>query len=429
MSDSIAPIVVVGAGPAGMMLAYQLASNGVPVHVLERHDDFERDFRGEIVQPSAFAFLDQLGILELLRRAGQCLPLRGIRMFFRHHPFVSNVAPQGGHIAEAIHQASFLSLLHEQCSRFPHYRLDFNAPVAALTKKNGKVSGVVVRRRGAADRGADRGADNHIDARLVIVCAGRGSSLRKAAGLEADQLEPSYKTFWLRFDLTGHTELSSDILDGYIRRRSFFVLYSTYANRVQLMWRRARGYPIDWKAPVAELKAELLDDAPEEWHPIIRLAMNEDTERQVLQVLCDRLRCWWSPGVLFLGDAAHAMSPIGAQGLAMAIRDAVVAANHLVRTHRDGQHLGDAVCAAIEAERRPEVEQMQAFQVRTGRIYDAPPLVQFVLAKIVIPLAAKIQGTHYSQYVMNGFTDVRMEWPVPVVAQLHHPTASADTSR
>ena len=405
VSDDIRPIVIVGAGPAGMMLAYQLASNGVPVHVVERHRDFERDFRGEIVQPSAYALLEQLGILDPLRRAGQCLPIRGIRMFFRHIPFVSNVAPPGEHIAEAIHQASFLNLLHQQCSRFPHYRLDFDAPVADLSRENGRVSGVVVRRRDRVDQ---------IDARLVIVCTGRGSPLRKVAGLEAEQLEPSYKIFWLRFDLKGHADLSPDILDGYIRRRSFFVLYSTYANRVQFMWRRARAHPIDWKAPIAELKAELLDDAPKEWHPIIRQAMNDDTERQVLQVLCDRLRCWWSPGVLFLGDAAHAMSPIGAQGLAMAIRDAVVAANHLVRAHREGREPGDAICAAIEAERRPEVEKMQAFQVRTGRIYDAPPPVQFLLAKIIIPLAGKIQGAHYSRNVMYGFTDVHIDWPVTV---------------
>ena len=399
VNDTVPPIVIVGAGPAGLLLAYQLASNGVPVRVLERHKDFERDFRGEIVQPSAVALLDQLGVLEPLRRAGQCMPLRGVRMFLRQHPIVWNVAPEGEHIAEAIHQPSFLKLLNEECSRFPNYRFDFNAPVADLTKENGRVSGVVVRRHGV---------DERIDARLVIICNGRGSALRKAAGLEADQLERSYKMLWLRFDLTGYPGLSPDILDGFVRRRSFFVLYSTYANRVQLMWRRARRHPIDWKAPLAELKAELLDDAPAQWHAIIRHAMNEDTERQVLQVVCDRLRKWWSPGVLFLGDAAHSMSPIGAQGLAMAIRDAVVAANHIVRAQSEGLERGDAVCAAIEAERRPEIEKMQAFQVRTGRIYDAPAAVQFLLSRVVIPLAARIQGEHYSKAVMNGFTEVRM---------------------
>src|SRR5207302_7067778 len=108
--------------------------------------------------------------------------------------------------------------------------------------------------------------------------------------LEADEFEKAYSLLWLRFDISNLPELYPDTLEGFITGRSFYVLYPTYGGQVQLMWRRSRRHPIDWKAPAALLKAELLADAPERWHPIFERAMNEETPRQVLRVVCDRLR-------------------------------------------------------------------------------------------------------------------------------------------
>src|SRR5262245_8708609 len=123
------PIVIVGAGPAGMMLAYQLASNGVPVRVLERHKDFDREFRGEFAQLSLLDALDALGILEPLRRDGRVMPIRAVRMHFRSHPFATNVGPDGTAAGQAIHQPSLLGAFHHACAAFPHYRLDLGATV------------------------------------------------------------------------------------------------------------------------------------------------------------------------------------------------------------------------------------------------------------------------------------------------------------
>lgn len=137
------------------------------------------------------------------------------------------------------------------------------------------------------------------------------------------------------------------------------MLYPTYGKQAQRMWVRQPRHPLDWKAPTEVLKAELLADAPARWRPIFEEAMTDATERQVFHVACDRLRRWWAPGLLFRGDAAHTMSPVGGQGLTIAIRDAIVAANHLVRAHINGEELGGAMFERIEAERRPEVEKMQ----------------------------------------------------------------------
>jgi 2-polyprenyl-6-methoxyphenol hydroxylase-like FAD-dependent oxidoreductase len=405
-SDAQLPIGIVGAGPAGMMLAYQLASNGVPVRVFERHKDFDREFRGEFAQPSVLHPLERLGVLAELRRRGRVMPIRAVRMHHRERVFASNVGPDGQSSGEAVHQPSLLGLLHEQCARFPGYRLDLGAPVTGLVHEGERVGGVVAR---VGDR------EEKVATRLVVVCNGRASALRKEAGAEAEQLETPHSLLWLRFDLSRRPELVPQTLEGFVTPRSFYVLYPTYGDRAQLMWRRNSRHLLDWKAPLSVLKAELLADSPPRWHPIFRDTMTDETERQVLRVLCDRLRRWWAPGLLFLGDAAHTMSAIGGQGLSIAIRDAIVAANHVVRAHREGLEMDDALCARVEAERRPEVEAMQAFQVRAGRINDAPAAVQWLLARVVVPLAGRLQGQSYLRGVQNGVTQVHMEFPVPVV--------------
>jgi 2-polyprenyl-6-methoxyphenol hydroxylase-like FAD-dependent oxidoreductase len=385
-----------------MTLAYLLASNGVPVRVLERHKDFEREFRGEFAQPSLMESLEPLAILPHLRQAGRVMPIRAVRMHFRSHRFASSVGPNGGPAGEAVHQPSFLGLLHEQCGRFPDYRLDLGATVTKLESDGGRVTGVTAR---------IAGKEAKIEASLVVVCNGRGSVLRKAM---TDEFEEPYNLLWLRFDVSNRPELIPDTLDGFVMRRGFYVLYPTYGGRVQLMWRRARKLPIDWKAPIATLREELLADAPAHWRPIFEGHMGEDTERQILHVACDRLRRWHLPGALFLGDAAHTMSPIGGQGLTLAVRDAIVAANLVVRAHKDGAPIDDALSAQVEALRRPEVEKMQAFQTRAGRITDAPPPAQWLMSHAVIPLVTRLQGASYLQQLQHGVTRVQMDFPVPI---------------
>jgi 2-polyprenyl-6-methoxyphenol hydroxylase-like FAD-dependent oxidoreductase len=182
------------------------------------------------------------------------------------------------------------------------------------------------------------------------------------------------------------------------------------------MWRRRRGHELDVKAPTAELRAALANDAPAVWQPFFDALLDDRTERQVLKVVADRLKRWSAPGVLFVGDAAHTMSPMGAQGLNMAIRDSVVAANHIIRARRAGTDVDERVLAAIEAERLPELERVQSIQARMTRVQDAPRPVQALLTNVVIPLVTRIQGESYLRQVQYGVTDVRMEFPVPMSA-------------
>jgi 2-polyprenyl-6-methoxyphenol hydroxylase-like FAD-dependent oxidoreductase len=117
------------------------------------------------------------------------------------------------------------------------------------------------------------------------------------------------------------------------------------------------------------------------------------------------------------------MSPIGGQGLTIAIRDAIVAANHIIDAHRNDAPLDDELSARIEAERRPEVEKMQAFQTRAGRITDAPPPAQWLMSRI-IPLVTKLQGASYLHELQHGVTDVQMKFVVPITGTTSARTAS-----
>jgi 2-polyprenyl-6-methoxyphenol hydroxylase-like FAD-dependent oxidoreductase len=391
------PVVIVGAGPAGMMLAHQLASRGLPVRLLERHKSFAREFRGEFVQPSVLSVLEQLALREPLRARQAVVPIRAVRMHLDGRPFATNLGADGGPAGEAVHQPTLLALFDERCRAHPGYRLDLGARVERLVEDGGRVRGVVARLGDGEER---------IDASLVVVCSGRSSPLRAAVHLEADELERPYDVLWLRFDVSARPELYPDTLDGFLSEKAFCVLYPTHGKRVQLMWRRSRRHPLDWKSPPETLRAAVLEDTPPQWHPFVG-TLDADTERAVLRVVCDRLRRWWAPGVLFLGDAAHTMSPIGGQGVSMALRDAIVAANHLVPALRAGA-VDDAVLAAIEAERRSEIERVQAFQKRAGRINDAPAAAQWLMARVVVPLATRLQGASYLRSLQSGFTDVQM---------------------
>lgn len=395
------PIAIVGAGPAGMMLAYQLASNGVAVRVFERHKDFDREFRGEFVQPSVLEPLEQIGVLQKLSAAGKVVPISAVRMNRGSTVFATNLGPNGAPAGHIVHQPSFLRLMHEECSRFPGYKLDLGARVDELISEEGRVTGVGVRVGGKQER---------VETRLVVACNGRNSILRKGVGAEVDELEQPYSVLWLRFELK-EPDLVPETLDGFVNARAFCVLYPTYGGRAQLMWRRSKSHPLDWKSPPDVLRAALLEDTPAQWHPILE-ALDDKTERQVLHVVCDHLRRWSAPGVLFLGDAAHTMSPTGGQGLSMAIRDAIVAANHMIEADRAGTPIDEELCGRIEAERRSEIEKMQAFQMRVGRIADAPGPVQWMLANVVIPIASRLQGEGMIRELQRGTTEVKMSFPV-----------------
>ncbi len=374
-------IVIVGGGPAGMVLAYQLASNGVRVRVLERHPDFHREFRGELLQPSVVDDFERAGIMRLLLERGLALPGIERRMFLGTTRPVRVPGPiERGAI---VSQPGMLGLLHELCSRFPHFQLDFGTTVLDAIREDGRVVAMKTRHNGVEGR---------VDGDLFIVCNGRNSHLRKSSGLETEQFETTADALWLRFDFSDAPQVLPTTLNVQMFGKGLVVvLQPTTGQRLHI----AYSEPGDLNAlrkDLPELRRRLLPSVPEALRPHLERKLTDDTEWQVLKILVDRVRRWHAPGVLFLGDAAHTMSPSGGQGLNLAIRDTFVAANHLIDAIREGRPLDEALFQRIQDERQPEIDAIQAGQTRAGQMVLKPVgvlHVMFTILGVVMRLAGK----------------------------------------
>ena len=360
-------IVIAGAGPAGMMLAHQLTESGFPVQVLERHPDFEREFRGELIGPSVLPVLEDLGLLPVLVERG--LARRGVerQMFVGQGRRVT--LPTGTELGALISQPGLLGLLHERCRRHPSYRLDFKASAQRAIQEGGRVVALEVKRDGK---------DERIEGDVFVVCNGRNSKLRKELGaLELD--EKPGDTLWLRFDLSDAKDALPESVQVHMFGKGVVVvLFATSRSRLQIAY-SGPGDVAALRKDLPALRAALLPRLAEPLRAVVASKLGDDTESQVLRVSIDRLAKWHVPGLLLLGDAAHTMGPAGAQGLNLAIRDSIVAANHFVDAVAAGKPIDSDVFAAIEAERRPEIEAGQAGQLRAYRMVHKPLFVQHLM--------------------------------------------------
>lgn len=362
-------VVIAGAGPAGMMLAYQLVTNGIPVRVLEKHPDFDREFRGELIQPIVLAPLDRLGILPLLLERKLALPNieRRLHVGLKRQVMV----PGGKERGSLISQPGFLQLLQELCSRSPHFQLDFGTTVLQAIRENGKVVALKTRREGTEGR---------VEGDVFVDCTGRNSGLRRDAGAEVESFPvPGANVLWLRFDFSDAPQALPDGVDVHMFGKGLVVVFfPTTRARLQV----AYSGPGDMSAlrkDIPELKRQLLPRVPERMRALVEAKLNEQTESQLLRIAVDRVKSWSVPGLLFLGDAAHTMSPSGGIGLNLALRDSFSAANHLIAAMRAGQPIDEVVFKKIEAERRPEAEAVQALQMRIHRAVMPPLPIQHAM--------------------------------------------------
>jgi 2-polyprenyl-6-methoxyphenol hydroxylase-like FAD-dependent oxidoreductase len=402
MSQNTNPqVVIAGAGPAGMLLAYQLVTNGVPVRVLERHPDFEREFRGELIQPAALAPLEKLGILPMLVERKLALPNIERRLFVGKTRRV--MVPGGKERGSLISQAGLLQFLHELCSRYPRYQLDFGTTALQTIRENGRVVALKTRKEGTEGR---------VEGDVFVDCTGRNSGLRRDLGLEVQSHQVPADVVWLRFDLSDAPEAMPDTLDVHMFGKGVVIVFSpTIRSRLQVAY-SAPGDLGSLRKNIPELRSRVLPLLPEKLRPHLEAKLDERTETQFLRVVVDRLARWHVPGMLFLGDAAHTMSPSGGQGLNLAIRDSLVAANHLLDAIHAGQPVDERVFQKIEDERRPEADQIQEMQKRVHRMVMAPMFVEhamFTLLGLVLRLAKKD-----TQGATQGITPVEMRYGVPV---------------
>lgn len=319
---------IAGGGPAGMMLGLLLARAGVEVVVLEKHGDFLRDFRGDTVHPSTLDIMHELGLLPaFLQRPHDKAHDLGVMLAGEEWKLAdfSRLRTQCKFIA-LMPQWDFLDFLRDCAVTYSGFRLIQNAEVTGLLEEHGHISGVHVNKTDGPFS---------IRADLVIGADGRHSTVRKAAGLTVQDLGAPIDVLWMRLPVTAGDPA---VTGGRLGAGQFFVTIhrGTYWQCAYVIPKggidaiRARGLPA--------FHEELTQIAPMFADRIGLLKSWDDIK--LLSVTVDRLHQWWKPGLLCIGDAAHAMSPIGGVGINLAIQDAVAAANILAKS------LADPACTA-----------------------------------------------------------------------------------
>lgn len=346
MAETETELCVVGGGPAGMMCGYLFARAGVKTIVLEKHADFLRDFRGDTVHPSTLDLFDELGLLDaLLKRPHDRITDVGAvvgGVEFRIADF-SHLPGRGKFIA-LMPQWEFLNFLAGEARKLPAFALRMECEAVDLIDEDGRVVGVRLR------------DGEGIRAKLVIAADGRGSVLRGAAGLPLYDLGAPIDVFWFRVP---KPRTSENRTQGYIDHGQMVVTIDR-GDYFQCARVIAKGgaEAIEGEG-IARFRAEVVATAPALQGAIDAITSFDDVK--LLTVSLDRLTRWHAPGLLAIGDAAHAMSPVGGVGINLAIQDAVAAANILAGPMAQGQPV-DVLTPRVQERRMFAVRVIQAIQ-------------------------------------------------------------------
>ncbi len=339
---------VAGGGPAGMMLGLLLARAGVDVVVLEKHADFLRDFRGDTIHPSTLEVVHELGLLQEFL----ALPHQEIRELTGIVGDEPIVIADFGHLPVRcpfiafMPQWDFLDFLARHARRFPGFALHMSTGVADLLSHDGRVAGV---------RATTPDGPLEIRADLVVGADGRDSTVRAAAGLRVKTLGAPMDVLWFRLPKT----MTTPQILGRIEAGRIFIRLDR-GDYWQCGFVIAKGTLDEIRA--RELEAFRADVARLVGAPLAPGVLRDWDDVKLLTVRVDRLETWFRPGLLCIGDAAHAMSPVGGVGINLAIQDAVAAANLLAAPLRAGR-VGVEDLARVQRRRDWPTRVTQRIQV------------------------------------------------------------------
>ncbi len=385
MAD-LAPVVIVGGGPAGMVAGLLFARAGVRVTVLEKHKDFLRDFRGDTVHPSTLELFHEIGLLdELLREPHAKLDTMTLNLLGGRYTLATmKHLPVAAPFVAMMPQWDLLDFIAGQGRRYPTFDLRMSTEATGLTHDDaGRVSGVTL------------ASGEVLPARLVIAADGRRSVLRAAAELPLDDLGAPMDVLWFRVPVPAGTDMSEVAL-GTIDRSGMVVAIprGDYWQCAQVI--EKGGFPAIEARGIAAFRANVATLVPGLAAGIDAVRSFDDVK--LLSVALDRLTRWSRPGLLAIGDAAHAMSPIGGVGINLAVQDAVAAANILAAPLAAGAD-PDPLLARVQARRWKPTVRMQALQrfahqrviepMLRGEITRVPLAVRLLDA---VPLLRRIPG-------------------------------------
>ena len=350
---------IVGGGPAGMVLGLLLARAGVEVTLLEKHADFLRDFRGDTVHPSTLRLLDELGLWNrfaalpqskveqaAMEVAGHSLTVVDFRRLRQPHPYIAMVP-----------QWDLLNLLAEAAEAEPTFTLRMRHEVTGLVRRGDRVAGV--RYRGPE-------GDGELLADLTVACDGRWSVCRQQAGLVPREWPVPFDVWWFRLPRDMDAQYS--------------LIPRTAQGRVLIMIPREGYHQIAYMIPKgsdAELRARGLEAFRDEVAGLVPEAevsgLRSWDDVKFLDVRLNRLKRWHTDGLLCIGDAAHAMSPVGGVGINVAVQDAVGAATLLAEPLLR-RPISEADLAGVRRRRLPAAAVIQALQRMLHRRLMAPIL-------------------------------------------------------
>ncbi len=374
-------VVIVGAGLTGATLALLLVKQGISVTLIEASRDFRRQFRGEALMPSGLDALEQMELSSLLTE----IPHRSIdawefflngRSLFR----VNEPIEVGGKPCTLVSQPELLEAIITAANNYPHFEFRSGEPVRDLLKNDeGRVIGVKL------------GNDTAITANLVIGADGRNSLLRKQADLNLKQLSNSIDILWFKFDSDSLLE-SANTFYSILHDSNGFGLFRSSQGQLQIGWGLHRDDNLDWKR--VDWKKILIANSPPWLAAHLQQPRLTLSSPILLSVIVGRCERWSIPGLLLLGDAVHPMSPIRAQGINMALRDAIVAANYLIPSLQATalpQEI-DLLLPLIQQAREPEIiriQQLQAQEIAQAEILRNYPLLRSLVrqfAPLIRPL-------------------------------------------
>jgi 2-polyprenyl-6-methoxyphenol hydroxylase-like FAD-dependent oxidoreductase len=362
MADSslTTEVCIVGGGPAGIMLGYLLARAGTDVVVLEKHEDFFRDFRGDTIHPSTLQLLGRLG----LRREFLALPHNEVSSLdfvvngTRLHPVDFSRLPKPDDFLTFMPQWDFLDFLVGKARDFPTFRLLMGTDAEGTLQKGGTTVGVTA-------TGPD-GGTVEVRAPLTVAADGRSSTVRAAAGLEPREFGIAIDVLW--FHLPKPASVPPPTL-AYLDAHSM-VLTIDRGDYYQAGMIIPKGDFTRLRADGIDAFRTRIANTARFLAPVVSSLRSWD-DVKLLAVQVDRLPRWHRPGLLCIGDAAHAMSPAFGVGVNYAIQDAVAAARILIGPLRRGS-VSDEDLASVQRRREPPVRAMQALQLRLHRAIAKP---------------------------------------------------------
>ncbi|MFP6808835.1 MAG: FAD-dependent oxidoreductase [Pseudomonadales bacterium] len=354
-------VVIVGAGPAGASLAYLLSNRGIDTTLIERRRDFTREFRGEVLMPSGIEALEQIGLASVLAGVPS-QEQQDLNLYMNGKLTLSETLDPStfqNRLPLAVSQAALLEAIVEVSAQSPSFKFERGVAVKELVLDGETVSGVLIR---------DDDGERVLQADLVIGADGRNSVVRKQMGVSNKHMNPPMDIVWCKLPCPENWQG----VQAYAGRGHLLMAYHTWDDSLQLGWVILKDTFGDFRSQgIAAWLEEMANHVSPEL--AAHLATHQDAVQKpfLLSAVSDCVECWSKPGVLLIGDAAHTMSPVAGQGINLALRDTIVAANHLIpelsRTEVDPVSLNKAQ-HAIEEERMQEVEYIQALQAQPPKL-------------------------------------------------------------